>query len=66
MAGCYKNSRLYNRLYEHSRLHKMHNRAMSYVNEPSQAALERANQNIYDVHACSKAAVWTVDVVVRL
>ena len=43
-------SRLYNRLY-------------NYANEPSQAALERASQDAYDVIrlTLSKAAVWTAD-----
>jgi len=38
------------------------------ANEPSQAALERSNQDAYDVIRLtrSKAAVWTVDDVMRL
>ena len=41
---------------------------MNYANEPSQAALERSNQNAYDVTRLtrSKAAVWTVDDAARL
>jgi len=38
------------------------------ANEPSQAALERSSQDAYDVIRLtrSKAAVWTVDDVMRL
>jgi len=38
------------------------------ANEPSQAALERSSQDVYDVNRLtrSKAAVWTVDDVARL
>jgi len=38
---------------------------VNYANEPRQAALERSNQDTYDVIrlTCSKVAVWTVDVV---
>ena len=41
---------------------------VSYVNEPSQAALEWSSQDVYDVIRLtrSKVAVWTVDVVARL
>ena len=41
---------------------------MNYANEPSQAALERSSQDVYDVIRLtrSKAAVWTVDDVARL
>jgi len=41
---------------------------VNYANEPSQAALERASQDAYDVIRLtrSKAAVWTVDDVARL
>ena len=41
---------------------------VNYANEPSQAALERSSQDVYDVIrlARSKAAVWTVDDVARL
>jgi len=41
---------------------------VNYANEPSQAALERSNQDAYDVIRLtrSKAAVWTVDDVARL
>ena len=40
---------------------------VKYVNEPSQAALERSSQDAYDVIRLtrSKAAVWTVDDVAR-
>jgi len=43
----------------------------SYANEPSQAALEQASQDVYDVIAYTHAArrlcgVWTVDIVARL
>jgi len=38
------------------------------ANAPSQAAFERSSQDAYDVIrlTCSKAAVWTLDDVVRL
>jgi len=41
---------------------------VNYANEPSQTALERSSQDAYDVIrlTCSKAAVWTVDDVMRL
>jgi len=41
---------------------------VNYANEPSQAALERSSQDAYVVMRLtrSKAAVWTVDDVVRL
>jgi len=41
---------------------------VNYANEPSQAALERFSQDAYDVIRLtrSKAAVWTVDDVMRL
>ena len=41
---------------------------VNYANEPSQAALERSSQDVYDVIRLtrSKAAVWTVDAVARL
>jgi len=40
---------------------------VDYANERSQAALERSNQDAYDVIRLtrSKAAVWTVDDVAR-
>jgi len=40
---------------------------VNYANEPSQAALERSNQDAYGVIRLtrSKAAVWTVDDVAR-
>ena len=41
---------------------------VKYVNEPSQAALERSSHDAYDVIRLtrSKAAVWTVDDVASL
>ena len=41
---------------------------VNYANELSQAALERSNQDAYDVIRLtrSKAAVWTADDVARL
>jgi len=41
---------------------------VNYANERSQAALERSSQDTYDIIRLtrSKAAVWTVDDVVRL
>jgi len=41
---------------------------VNYVNERSQAALERSSQDAYDVIRLtrSKAAVWTVDDMARL
>jgi len=41
---------------------------VNYANEPSQAALERSSQDAYDVIRLtrSKAAVWTVDDLMRL
>ena len=41
---------------------------VNYANKPSQAALERSSQDVYDVIRLtrSKAAVWTVDDVARL
>jgi len=41
---------------------------VNYVNERSQAALERSSQDAYNVIRLprSKAAVWTVDDVARL
>jgi len=52
-------------LYEHSPLY---NRLGEHADEPSQAALERSNQDAYDVIRLTrtKAAVWTVDNVARL
>jgi len=41
---------------------------VNYANERSQAALERSNQDAFDVIRLtrSKAAMWTVDDVARL
>ena len=46
---------LYNRLYD---------RLDGHANEPSQAALERASQDVYDVNALQCG--WTVENVTRL
>jgi len=45
--------------YEHSRLYNRLGKL--YANEPSQAALERSNQDAFDVIRLtrSKAAAWT-------
>jgi len=53
-------SRLYNRLFLYN--------WVNYANERSQAALERSNQDAFDVIRLtrSKAAMWTVDDVARL